>query len=99
TVGQREAIHYRSCAGGGYGDPRQRDPRRVLADVNRRWLSVAIARKTFGVAVTKAPNGIDYVLDETGTARLRKTKTKTKTKTKIQSNKRGRATAGRGRRT
>ena len=49
---------------------------RVLADVNRRWLSVAAARKVFGVAVTNpAPNGVDYVLDETGTARLRKTQT------------------------
>jgi N-methylhydantoinase B len=72
TVSLREAIHYRSCAGGGYGDPRRRDPRRVLADINRRWLSVTAARKVFGVAVAKAPNGIDYVLDEIGTARLRK---------------------------
>src|SRR6185503_17553370 len=90
TVGQREAIHYRSCAGGGYGDPRQRDPRRVLADVSRRWLSVAIARKTFGVAVTKAPNGIDYVLDETGTARLRKSKGQSKTGSRAKTAARGR---------
>lgn len=80
TVSQKEAIHYRSCAGGGYGDPMQRDPQRVLADVNRRWLSAGAARKSFGVAVTKAPNGIDYVLDEVGTARLRKTKGKAQTK-------------------
>jgi N-methylhydantoinase B len=94
TVDQREAVHYRSCAGGGYGDPRRRDPARVLADVNRRWLSVAAARKTFGVAVAKAPNGIDYVLDELGTTRLRKSKGR------IQTKKGGRtATAGRGRRT
>lgn len=94
TVDQREAVHYRSCAGGGYGDPRRREPARVLADVNRRWLSVAAARKTFSVAVAKAPNGIDYVLDEIGTARLRKSKGK------IQTKKGGHtATAGRGRRT
>ena len=59
-----EAVHYRSCAGGGYGDPRRRDPERVVEDVNRQWLSVAAARKDFGVAVAKAPNGIDYVLDK-----------------------------------
>jgi len=52
----------------------------VLTDVNRRWLSVGAARKAFGVAVAKAPNGIDYVLDEIGTARLRKAKGKVQTK-------------------
>ena len=71
TASEREAVHYRSCAGGGYGDPRRRDPARVLADVNRRWLSVDAARKAFGVAVKSAPNGVDYVLDDSGTARLR----------------------------
>jgi len=71
TVTEKEAVHYRSCAGGGYGDPRRRDPARVLADVNRSWLSLATARKVFGVAVTAAPNGVDYVLDQSGTARLR----------------------------
>ena len=91
-MSSKEAVHYRSCAGGGYGDPRRRDPARVVADVNKQWLSAAAARKIFGVAVTKAPNGIDYVLDEVGTARLRKAK-------KIQVKKSGRtATAGKGRR-
>jgi N-methylhydantoinase B len=71
TAGEKEAVHYRSSAGGGYGDPRRREPARVLADVNRRWLSVEAARKAFGVAVKSAPNGVDYVLDEAGTARLR----------------------------
>ena len=47
------------------------DPARVLADVNRRWLSVAMARKVFGVAVKPAVNGVDFVLDEGGTAKLR----------------------------
>src|SRR6185295_13173307 len=90
TVNQREAIHYRSCAGGGYGEPRKREPQRVLADVNRRWLSVAAARKAFGVAVAKAPNGIDYVLDEVGTARLRKSKGQSKTGSRAKTAARGR---------
>jgi N-methylhydantoinase B len=97
TVSEKEAVCYRSCAGGGYGDPRRRDPKRVLADVNRRWLSAAMARKVFGVAVAKAPNGIDYVLDEVGTARLRKARGKSPSG-KIQSKRGGRrAAAGKGR--
>jgi N-methylhydantoinase B len=82
TASEKEAVHYRSCAGGGYGDPRTREPKRVLADVNRRWLSVATARKVFGVAVKPAANGVDYVLDEAGTAKLRATARPTKRKAK-----------------
>jgi N-methylhydantoinase B len=72
TVTQKEAIHYRSCGGGGYGDPRRRDPERVLSDVNRHWLSVDAARKVFGVAVTPGANGVDFVINEAETRRLRK---------------------------
>jgi N-methylhydantoinase B len=44
TIKHGEAICYRSCAGGGYGDPRRRDPDAVALDVNRRWLSPEYAR-------------------------------------------------------
>jgi N-methylhydantoinase B len=37
--------------GGGYGDPRQRDPERVLADVVDGYVSIASAREDYGVAV------------------------------------------------
>ena len=80
TVTEKEAIHYRSCGGGGYGDPRRRDPGRVLADVNRRWLSVEAARKIFGVAVTPGANGVDFVIDEAETRRLRKSGARTASK-------------------
>jgi N-methylhydantoinase B/oxoprolinase/acetone carboxylase alpha subunit len=72
TVTEKEAIHYRSCGGGGYGNPRRRDPERVLSDVNRRWLSVEAARKVFGVAVVPGANGVDFVIDESETRRLRR---------------------------
>lgn len=70
-VRQDEAIHYQSCAGGGYGNPRKRDPERVARDINNRWLSLDAAERVFGVAVTLAPNGVDYVVDEQRTAALR----------------------------
>jgi N-methylhydantoinase B len=70
-VAHSEAMHYRSCAGGGYGDPLKRDPARVAADVNRRWLSLEQAEVVFGVALTPTANGIDYVVDGPRTEQLR----------------------------
>ncbi len=66
-----EAIVYRTVAGGGYGDPAARDPARVADDVNRRWLTPERARETYRVALRHAANGIDYVVDEAETERLR----------------------------
>ena len=66
-----EQMLFRSCAGGGYGRPEQRDPARVAKDVNRRWLSVERAEAVHRVALTLAPNGIDYVVDQARTAALR----------------------------
>jgi len=40
-----------ACGGGGYGDPSQREPRRVLATVNRGWLSPAKAVEVYGTAL------------------------------------------------
>ena len=60
-----------TCGGGGYGDPTKRDPRRVVAAANREWVSAARARAAYRVALKPADNGIDYVLDEAETARLR----------------------------
>jgi N-methylhydantoinase B len=72
TLKPGEAMVYRSCAGGGYGDPRLRDPDRVARDVNREWLSPERAESVFAVALKRAPNGIDYVVDEARTAELRR---------------------------
>jgi N-methylhydantoinase B len=93
TASEKEAVHYRSCAGGGYGDPRARDPQRVLADVNRRWLSTAAAREVFGVAVRLGPNGVDHLLDEEGTRRLRSRGGRSRTKSKNANGRRSRSAA------
>jgi N-methylhydantoinase B len=71
TFSADEVVVYRSCAGGGYGDPRRRDPRLVCLDVNRRWVSLERASQVFGVALALAPNGIDYQVDACATAALR----------------------------
>ena len=41
----------RNGGGGGYGDPHERDPRKVLAEVRDGLLSVEKARASYGVAV------------------------------------------------
>ncbi len=53
-------------AGGGYGEPRRRDPDKVLGDVLDGFVTRGQARETYGVAITE---GLE--LDREGTARLR----------------------------
>ena len=55
-------------SGGGYGDPRQRAPERVLRDVRDGYISVEMAARDYGVVITK-----DLVLDLDATARVRAT--------------------------
>jgi N-methylhydantoinase B len=43
--------------GGGYGDPRTRDPQRVLDDVREGLVTPERAERVYGVALT--PDGID----------------------------------------
>jgi N-methylhydantoinase B len=66
-----EAIVWINNGGGGYGDPRARDPERVARDVNRKWLSVERAREIYGVAVTPTGDGTLYQVDWDATAALR----------------------------
>ena len=39
------------CSGGGYGDPLERDPELVRADVAEGWISSERARKVYGVVI------------------------------------------------
>ena len=65
--------------GGGYGDPRERDPDRVLADVVEGYVSVEAARREYGVAIEYAGPGDRlvrtpdlYRVDSEETRRLRR---------------------------
>ncbi len=66
-----EAFKFVTTAGGGYGDPTRRDPTAVAASVNRGWLSPEAAERVYAVALTLGENGIEYVVDEAGTAARR----------------------------
>ena len=54
-------------AGGGYGDPLERDPELVLGDVLDGYVSIAGAREDYGVVI-----GPDEGVDYEATAKLRK---------------------------
>ncbi len=71
VCGPGEAIEFVTCGGGGFGEPRKRDPMQVAAAVNRRWVSPERAEQVYGVKLRLAGNGIDYLVDEEGTNAVR----------------------------
>ena len=60
-----DLVSYRTCGGGGYGPPEERDPERVLRDVLEEKVSVERARDVYRVAVAGRE------LDLAATAELR----------------------------
>ena len=71
TIAADEAVRFRACGGGGYGDPAERDPERVLRSVRRGWVSPERARDIHRVAVSWNPEALDWDLDDNMTADLR----------------------------
>ena len=68
----RESIVSLSAGGGGYGDPVDRDPARVLEDVVDEWISLERARDTYGVILTGDRERWETLqVDETATAKER----------------------------
>lgn len=51
-----ESIVSLSAGGGGYGDPLDRDPERVLEDVVDEWISPERARAAYGVVLAGDPD-------------------------------------------
>ena len=62
-----DVIENYSGGGGGWGDPKQRDPQLVLADVRDELVSLCSAREDYGVAI----NTENWTVDEEATAALR----------------------------
>ena len=60
-----DVVSYRTCGGGGYGPPEERDPERVLRDVLEEKVSVERARDVYRVVVSGRE------LDVAATAELR----------------------------
>ena len=66
TLEPGEAIISKSCGGGGYGSPLERDAQRILRDVLEGRISCERARDVYGVVI------VDDAVDEAATARLRR---------------------------
>jgi N-methylhydantoinase B len=66
-------LRYLTAGGGGWGDPFEREPERVLRDVRDGYVTIEGAARDYGVVVTgdpdRDPEGI--ALDLEATARLR----------------------------
>jgi N-methylhydantoinase B len=67
-------ISFQQSGAGGYGDPLERDPARVLEDVMDDYVSVAAARADYGVVITG--DGFDLRVDEAATLALRASRTR-----------------------
>ncbi|MBV8169701.1 MAG: hydantoinase B/oxoprolinase family protein, partial [Alphaproteobacteria bacterium] len=65
TVQPGDVIRITSAGGGGRGDPLDREPERVLTDVQRGFVSAAKAREEYGVVI------VDGAIDAAATKALR----------------------------
>jgi N-methylhydantoinase B len=69
-----EAIRYHYGGGGGWGDPLDRDPTRVLDDVLDEYMSIEAAHDCYGVVLTGSLEALDLAIDYEATTRMRATR-------------------------
>lgn len=65
-----DVLSFQQPGAGGYGDPLEREPGRVLEDVLDDYVSLEAARTEYGVVI--AGTGLDLRVDERATADLRR---------------------------
>jgi N-methylhydantoinase B len=69
-VGPGDVVRYRTCGGGGYGDPMARDPELVARDVREMKLSPQRAEQAYGVVIDPRTFAVDrHATEETRRAR------------------------------
>ena len=66
-----DQLVYDFGGGGGWGDPLRRDPQAVLDDVWDEYVSIAGARRDYGVVVTGTVDAMDLAVDDPATTLLR----------------------------
>jgi N-methylhydantoinase B len=71
-----EFIVGNDSGGGGYGDPLERDPQRVLHDVIEKWVSPEQAQSVYGVVLAERDGRL--AVDSAATAQKRKTLRRTR---------------------
>ena len=67
TMFRGDVIRHEWAGGGGWGDPLERDPHRVLRDVRNEYVSAEAARGDYGVVIDTAT----WTVDEAATGALR----------------------------
>jgi len=70
-VKQYDVLIIRQGAGGGYGDPLDRDPERVAYDVRNFSVSLETARKAYGVVLDPNALEVDRILTEKAREEIR----------------------------
>jgi N-methylhydantoinase B len=68
SVRRGDVLRHQVAGAGGWGDPLQRDPARVLFDVREEKLTAAYAEREYGVVIDEEAG----VVDEAATAELRR---------------------------
>jgi N-methylhydantoinase B len=66
---QGDVFRLDTPGGGGFGDPFERDPERVLADVREGYITAAAAEREYGAVAVETAH--DFVIDTAATARKR----------------------------
>jgi N-methylhydantoinase B len=66
-IGKNDVLYMRMSSGGGYGDPLEREPERVLSDVEDGIVSREEAKEIYGVVIEEE----DLVLDLSASDKLR----------------------------
>jgi N-methylhydantoinase B len=67
TFREGDVFRYEMAGAGGWGDPLERDPKRVLHDVRNEYVNIGTARDTYGVVIDCA----QWEVDVPATERLR----------------------------
>jgi N-methylhydantoinase B len=68
----KDDVYFVSAGGGGYGNPLERDPQKVLDDVLDRFITLKTAREVYGVSIkVYDEDTLDYRIDMEETKKLR----------------------------
>ncbi len=71
TIAKGEKLHGTDSSGGGYGNPLERDPARVLNDVLEKWETRARAHDVYGVVFTGSIDDESLAVDSAATVARR----------------------------
>jgi N-methylhydantoinase B/oxoprolinase/acetone carboxylase alpha subunit len=69
-----DVVYMKMASGGGYGEPLERDPQLVLADVVDGLVSERAAQEVYGIVLDEKKEAVDLVKTKSLRANLQKTR-------------------------